>query len=111
MPSEVIVGLSVPNVRSHFDALLKGDYSAVRETSTSDVKETEIDAAKTVPVEATASVDEDSRSMRLKAFVSGDLVDISEVPDDAFSQMMMGDGVAIKPPAIRLSLRQTASCR
>ncbi len=94
---QVIVGLSVPNVRSHFDALLKGDYSAVRETSTSDVKETEIDAAKTVPVEATASVDEDSRSMRLKAFVSGDLVDISEVPDDAFSQMMMGDGVAIKP--------------
>ena len=67
------------------------------ETSPEDMKETTVDNPREVPVNAVASVDEDSRSMRLKAFVSGDLVDISEVPDDAFSQMMMGDGVAIKP--------------
>ncbi|MED9921506.1 MAG: glucose PTS transporter subunit IIA, partial [Megasphaera sp.] len=94
---QVIVGLSVPNVRSHFDALLKGDYTPMAETSPEDMKETTVDNPREVPVNAVASVDEDSRSMRLKAFVSGDLVDISEVPDDAFSQMMMGDGVAIKP--------------
>ena len=48
------------------------------------MKETTVDNPREVPVNAVASVDEDSRSMRLKAFVSGDLVDISEVPDDAF---------------------------
>lgn len=94
---QVIVGLSVPNVRSHFDALLKGDYTPIAETVPTEPKAAESDGTKAEPVAAVASVDEDSRSMRLKAFVSGDLVDISEVPDDAFSQMMMGDGVAIKP--------------
>lgn len=33
----------------------------------------------------------------LKAYISGDLISIDQVNDDAFSQKMMGDGIAIKP--------------
>ena len=80
---QVIVGLSVPNVRSYFDALLKGDLADVA-------------------VEAKAAADpselvKTDLSMKLKAFASGKLIDMTEVPDDVFSQKMMGDGVAIEP--------------
>lgn len=33
----------------------------------------------------------------IKAFATGDLVKISEVPDPVFAQKMMGDGFAIQP--------------
>lgn len=94
---QVIVGLSVPNVRGHFDALMKGEMPAVAESTVLETKEAPAEKTAAPAAEAVVSVDEDDRSMKLKAFVSGDLVDISEVPDDAFSQKMMGDGVAIKP--------------
>ena len=94
---QVIVGLSVPNVRGHFDALMKGEMPAVAESTVPETKEALAEKTAAPAAEAVVSVDEDDRSMKLKAFVSGDLVDISEVPDDAFSQKMMGDGVAIKP--------------
>ena len=94
---QVIVGLSVPNVRGHFDALMKGEMPAVAESTVPETKEAPAEKTAAPAAEAVVSVDEDDRSMKLKAFVSGDLVDISEVPDDAFSQKMMGDGVAIKP--------------
>ena len=35
--------------------------------------------------------------MKLYACVTGRLMDMSEVPDDMFSQKMMGDGIAIEP--------------
>lgn len=77
---QVIVGLSVPQVRSYFDALLKGgampDVSA--DTNAKSAADT-------------------SLAMKLKAFVSGKLIDMSEVPDEMFSQKMMGDSVAIEP--------------
>lgn len=94
---QVIVGLSVPNVRGHFDALMKGEMPAAVESTVPETKEASAETPAAPAAESAASVDEDDRSMKLKAFVSGDLVDISEVPDDAFSQKMMGDGVAIKP--------------
>lgn len=94
---QVIVGLSVPNVRGHFDALMKGEMPAAVESTVTETKEASAETPAAPAAESIASVDEDDRSMKLKAFVSGDLVDISEVPDDAFSQKMMGDGVAIKP--------------
>lgn len=33
----------------------------------------------------------------LKAFTSGKIIPITEVPDEVFSQKMMGDGIAIYP--------------
>ena len=70
---------------------------AAVESTVPETKEVPAETPAAPAAESVASVDEDDRSMKLKAFVSGDLVDISEVPDDAFSQKMMGDGVAIKP--------------
>lgn len=78
---QVIVGLSVPQVRSYFDAFVKGGAIPVA-------------TADNAPAKSAADT---SLAMKLKAFVSGKLIDMSEVPDEMFSQKMMGDGVAIEP--------------
>ena len=78
---QVIVGLSVPQVRGYFDALLKGESIAPGEGEDTAVKQP-------------AAVD---LSMKLDACISGRLIDMTEVKDDMFSQKMMGDGVAIEP--------------
>ncbi|MCR5440037.1 MAG: alpha-glucoside-specific PTS transporter subunit IIBC [Selenomonas sp.] len=77
---QVIVGLSVPQVRGYFDALLKGE--AISEQL----------EEKTIKTPTMANL-----AMKLNACISGDLIDMSEVNDDMFSQKMMGDGVAIEP--------------
>ena len=78
---QVIVGLSVPQVRGHFDALLRGEIA----TSAADQVVNHHEAA------------DKSLAMKLNACVSGKLIDMSEVKDDMFSKKMMGDGVAINP--------------
>ncbi len=79
---QVIVGLSVPQVRSYFDALLKGE---------------KIEGAAPQPAAAQDTALDNKLAMKLHACVSGKLIDISEVKDDMFSQKMMGDGIAIEP--------------
>ena len=79
---QVIVGLSVPQVRSYFDALLKGEKIEGAAVQASAPKGAAMDS---------------SLAMKLTACVSGQLIDMSEVKDDMFSQKMMGDGVAIEP--------------
>lgn len=37
------------------------------------------------------------KSLSIKAPMTGDVVDITEVPDEVFAQKMVGDGVAINP--------------
>ncbi len=77
---QVIVGLSVPQVRGYFDALLKGEK----------VEEQDILPVSVSPLDT-------GISMKLRACVSGHLMDISKVNDDMFSHKMMGDGIAIEP--------------
>ena len=79
---QVIVGLSVPQVRSYFDALLKGE---------------KIEGAAPQPAAAQDTALDNKLAMKLNACVSGKLIDMSEVKDDMFSQKMMGDGIAIEP--------------
>lgn len=79
---QVIVGLSVPQVRSYFDALLKGEKIEGAAVQASAPKGAAMDS---------------SLAMKLRACVSGQLIDMSEVKDDMFSQKMMGDGIAIEP--------------
>ena len=71
---QVIVGLSVPQVRERFESLLNAP----------DVEVAEINQE---AAEATV----------IKAVVSGKVIDMTQVPDEMFSQKMMGDGVAIEP--------------
>lgn len=67
---QVIVGLSVPQVRERFEALLRSNEggSAVNITSPS-----------------------------LKAFATGKMIALKDCPDAAFASLAMGDGVAITP--------------
>ena len=71
---QVIVGLSVPQVRERFESLLNAP----------DIETEEVNK------NSTESID-------IKAAVNGKVIDITEVPDEMFSQKMMGDGVAIEP--------------
>ena len=82
---QVIVGLSVPQVRERFEALLAAPDDAIAPPP----------AAVSAPSEAapqTLNV-----PVFLRAVVDGKVIDMSEVPDEMFSQKMMGDGVAIEP--------------
>lgn len=81
---QVIVGMNVPQVRGYFDALLKGgDVSEISEPS--------------APTAAAPQHVDKGLAMSIKACVSGQLIDMSEVKDEMFSKKMMGDGVAIEP--------------
>lgn len=77
---QVIVGLSVPQVRGYFDALLKGEKIESKEET----------------IKPAAALDT-KQSLKLTSFISGHLMDISEVKDEMFSSKMMGDGIAIEP--------------
>jgi len=86
---QVIVGMNVPQVRTYFDAFLKGDAAAVEAAEQQEA----------APAAPATNADDKAASvaMKLKACVSGQLIDMTEVEDEMFSQKMMGDGVAINP--------------
>ena len=69
---QVIVGLSVPQVRERFEALLQDTSDAETASGT-------------------------DKSTTLKAFISGKVIPITKVKDEMFSQKMMGDGIAVYP--------------
>ena len=71
---QVIVGLSVPQIRERFEALMT--------TPASDVDEIAVGTEK---------------SFAITAVTTGHIIDMSEVRDEMFSQKMMGDGVAVEP--------------
>lgn len=71
---QVIVGLSVPQVRERFEALMSD------------------------PSFGAAATDEGaSKAVAMTAVTTGRVIDMSAVKDEMFSQKMMGDGVAIEP--------------
>jgi PTS system arbutin-like IIC component len=71
---QVIVGLSVPQIRERFEALMQAPDSN--------------------PVAVASGTD---KSVGMAAVVSGRVLDITAAKDEMFSQKMMGDGVAIEP--------------
>ena len=71
---QVIVGLSVPQVRERFEALLTAPASDATEVAVGTEK-----------------------SLSFAAVADGKVIDMSEVKDEMFSQKMMGDGVAVEP--------------
>ena len=87
---QVIVGLSVPQVRERFEALLQSN-TIVPFLNTEINKE----AMKTFD-EINPSI-EHKYNAKLKAFATGHLVPIEKVPDAGFASKAMGDGVGITP--------------
>ncbi|MBQ7476746.1 MAG: PTS glucose transporter subunit IIA, partial [Selenomonadaceae bacterium] len=83
---QVIVGLSVPQVRERFETLLNSPDAEPVPAATP--------APTATPVTSGVNT---SAHVEIKAVVSGKVIDMSEVPDAMFSQKMMGDGVAIEP--------------
>ena len=71
---QVIVGLSVPQIRERFEALMTAPASDVDEVAVGTEK-----------------------SFAITAVTTGHIIDMSEVKDEMFSQKMMGDGVAVEP--------------
>ena len=71
---QVIVGLSVPQIRERFEALLNAPASDAAETAVGTEK-----------------------SVAINAVTTGHVIDMTEVKDEMFSQKMMGDGGAIEP--------------
>ena len=71
---QVIVGLSVPQIRERFEALLTAPASDAAETAVGTEK-----------------------SVAINAVTTGHVIDMTEVKDEMFSQKMMGDGVAVEP--------------
>ena len=71
---QVIVGLSVPQVRERFEALLTAPASKAEDIAVGTEK-----------------------SFAITAVTTGHIIDMSEVKDEMFSQKMMGDGVAVEP--------------
>lgn len=82
---QVIVGLSVPQVRERFEALVNSPDPEPVPTAPAPVQS------------APANNVNANEHVEIKAVVSGKVIDMSEVPDAMFSQKMMGDGVAIEP--------------
>ena len=72
---QVIVGLSVPQVRERFEALLQGPDVLQKEELVSNT----------------------DKSPSLKAFATGDLVSIENVPDEAFCFSCYGRWCSIIP--------------
>lgn len=68
---QVIIGLSVPILRTEVEALLEAQPQS--------------------------AATQEFQSISMKAFASGKVIAMTEVPDQVFSQKMMGDGVAIWP--------------
>lgn len=79
---QVIVGLSVPQVRERFEALMEGKAPESAE-------QTEAQSAPRLQAVGKAAA--------LKAFASGKVIPMEDVEDEMFSHKMMGDGVAIWP--------------
>ncbi len=86
---QVIVGLSVPQVRERFEALLQAPDDAIPTFETEPAAEEKAPENK---VENTQSL-----NAQLTAFATGHLVPIEKVPDAGFASKAMGDGVGITP--------------
>ena len=87
---QVIVGLSVPQVRERFENLLQAPDDAIP------TFEQETPAAETA-AQTPAEDKAEKLNATLTAFATGKLVPIEEVPDEAFASKAMGDGVGITP--------------
>ncbi len=67
------------------------------EMTAADTEESETDTAEEESAEGTATAPKEEALTELKAGLSGKVIPLDDVPDNVFSQHVMGDGIAIEP--------------
>lgn len=86
---QVIVGLKVPKVREQFEECMAKNILPEKSAIIQKEEKTEED------MEATKK--QSTRKVCLYAAQTGEAIPMEKVPDDVFSQKLMGDGIAIIP--------------
>lgn len=71
--------------------------AADTEKSEADTAKSEADTAKEGAAEGIATAPKEEALTELKAGLSGKVIPLDDVPDNVFSQHVMGDGIAIEP--------------
>lgn len=87
---QVIVGLKVPKVREQFEECLEKNILPEQFAVNNEEKVTEDTIEHTKKKQL-------SNTVRLYAAQTGEVIPLEKVPDDVFSQKVMGDGIAIIP--------------
>lgn len=67
------------------------------EMTAADTEESETDTAEEESAEGIATAPKEEALTELKAGLSGKVIPLDDVPDNVFSQHVMGDGIAIEP--------------
>ena len=67
------------------------------EMTAADTEKSEVDTAKEGAAEGIATAPKEEALTELKAGLSGKVIPLDDVPDNVFSQHVMGDGIAIEP--------------
>ena len=90
---QVIVGMSVPSVREKFENILANPSAYVLDMG--DQTETDSAKAKTDGDAGTKADASDAPRHEVKAVSDGEVIPVSDVPDEVFASGALGDGVAV----------------
>ena len=92
---QVIVGMSVPSVREKFENIM-ADPSAYRLSTENGEEQTEqaADTGKTTEENIKAG-DSGLQQYEIKAAANGEVIPVSDVPDEVFAGGALGEGVAV----------------
>ncbi|WP_020007326.1 glucose-specific PTS transporter subunit IIBC [Salinicoccus albus] len=85
---QAIFGTKSDQIKNDMQQIIDGNITSSEETTVTEASDAE-------DTEAVQTMPEGSKD--IYAPVEGEAVDLSEVPDQVFSEKMMGDGIAIKP--------------
>ncbi|MFC3418931.1 glucose-specific PTS transporter subunit IIBC [Salinicoccus hispanicus] len=87
---QAIFGPKSDQIRNDMQRIIDGEISSPAETTVTESTDDDMEAAKDSQMMSDENKD-------VYSPIEGEAVDLSEVPDQVFSEKMMGDGIAIKP--------------
>ncbi|MFA7744452.1 glucose-specific PTS transporter subunit IIBC [Salinicoccus roseus] len=87
---QAIFGPKSDQIRNDMQRIIDGEISSPAEATVTESTEDDVEEAKDTQMMDDANKD-------IYSPIEGEAVELTEVPDQVFSEKMMGDGVAIKP--------------
>lgn len=87
---QAIFGPKSDQIRNDMQRIIDGEISSPAEATVTESTEDDVEEAKDAQMMDDANKD-------IYSPIEGEAVELTEVPDQVFSEKMMGDGVAIKP--------------